>query len=80
MSDQPPTADAYRLVNRPLWESWAAVNHASAMYDVAGFKAGGVRLPGYEIDEVGDVAGKDLLHLQCHFGIDTLSWAVSAPV
>ena len=24
---------------------------------------------------VGDVAGKSLLHLQCHFGIDTLSWA-----
>ena len=26
-------------------------------------------------DEVGDVAGKDLLHLRCHFGLDTLSWA-----
>jgi len=33
-----------------------------------------VRLPAHEIEEVGDVAGKDLLHLQCHFGIDTLSW------
>ena len=29
----------------------------------------------YEIEIVGDVAGKTLLHLQCHFGIDTLSWA-----
>jgi 2-polyprenyl-3-methyl-5-hydroxy-6-metoxy-1,4-benzoquinol methylase len=27
------------------------------------------------VEEVGDVAGKDLLHLQCHFGLDTLSWA-----
>ena len=25
--------------------------------------------------EVGDVAGKTLLHLQCHFGLDTMSWA-----
>jgi len=74
MSDQPTTND-FRLINRPLWESWAAINHASANYDVAGFRAGGVRLRQYEIDEVGDVAGKDLLHLQCHFGIDTLSWA-----
>src|SRR5205823_6131285 len=28
-----------------------------------------------ERDELGDVAGKALLHLQCHFGLDTLSWA-----
>jgi SAM-dependent methyltransferase len=26
-------------------------------------------------EELGDVAGKDLLHLQCHFGLDTLGWA-----
>jgi SAM-dependent methyltransferase len=39
------------------------------------FKAGGVRLTPEEIAHVGDVAGKSLLHLQCHFGIDTLSWA-----
>ena len=29
----------------------------------------------YELEQVGDVQGKTLLHLQCHFGIDTLSWA-----
>src|SRR5439155_27176335 len=28
-----------------------------------------------EMEEVGDVAGKSLLHLQCHFGMDTLNWA-----
>ncbi len=28
-----------------------------------------------ELEEIGPVEGKDLLHLQCHFGIDTLSWA-----
>ena len=44
-------------------------------YDLEGFKAGGVRLRPYEIELVGDVTGRSLLHLQCHFGIDTLSWA-----
>ena len=39
------------------------------------FRAGGIRLHDYEREQVGDVEGKSLLHLQCHFGIDTLSWA-----
>jgi hypothetical protein len=29
-------------------------------------------------EEMGDVAGKSLVHLQCHFGLDTLSWAMAA--
>ena len=32
-------------------------------------------LRAYEVEEAGDVAGLDLVHLQCHFGIDTLGWA-----
>ena len=51
------------------------IHAAGDFYDLEGFKAGGVRLRPYEIEMVGDVAGKSLLHLQCHFGIDTLSWA-----
>jgi SAM-dependent methyltransferase len=61
--------------NRALWDEWADLHAGSAFYDVEGFKRGGVRLAAYEIEEVGDVSGADLLHLQCHFGIDTLSWA-----
>ena len=34
-----------------------------------------VRIEQWERDEVGDVDGKSLLHVQCHFGLDTLSWA-----
>ena len=45
------------------------------MYNVAGFKAGKITLTDIEIDEVGPVEGKSLLHLQCHFGLDTMSWA-----
>ncbi len=65
----------YRAANRALWDEWAVINARSAFYDLEGFKRGGVRLRPYELEEVGDVAGKSLLHLQCHFGIDTLSWA-----
>ena len=45
------------------------------MYDVEGFLNGGSSLKEIELAEVGDVEGKKLLHLQCHFGLDTLSWA-----
>jgi SAM-dependent methyltransferase len=41
---------------------------------VAGFKAGKSRLDAVE-RALGDVAGKSLLHLQCHFGLSTLAWA-----
>ncbi len=61
--------------NQQLWDEWTAIHETSAFYDLAGFRQGGIRLRPYEIEEIGDVAGLDLLHLQCHFGIETLSWA-----
>jgi SAM-dependent methyltransferase len=42
---------------------------------VAGFKAGRNSLRPHEIADLGEVRGKSLVHLQCHFGLDTLSWA-----
>jgi SAM-dependent methyltransferase len=67
--------DDYLAANRALWDEWTAIHQTSSFYDLEGFKRGGSRLRDYEVDEVGDVGGKSLLHLQCHFGIDTLSWA-----
>jgi SAM-dependent methyltransferase len=61
--------------NQALWNEWTPIHVRSEFYDVDGFKAGRVNLRAYEIEEVGEVEGRDLLHLQCHFGIDTLSWA-----
>lgn len=60
--------------NRKLWNEWTKV-HVSGGYDVEGFRSGRNSLHSVELDEVGDVSGKSLLHLQCHFGMDTLSWA-----
>jgi SAM-dependent methyltransferase len=75
VSPPDPDVDASIAANRSLWDAWTAIHAAGEFYDLEGFKAGGVRLRPYEIEMIGDVAGKTLLHLQCHFGIDTLSWA-----
>ena len=61
--------------NQAMWDDWAAAHAGSKFYDVAGFKAGKNSLSKIELEELGDVNGKTLLHLQCHFGMDTLSWA-----
>ena len=62
-------------INRNNWNERAPVHAASDFYDVAGFKAGRITLTDIERQEVGDVSGKTLLHLQCHFGLDTMSWS-----
>src|SRR5262245_9551113 len=67
--------DEYRKSNRVLWNNWAEIHVKSEHYDVEGFKGGKSSLHALELEELGDVAGKSLLHLQCHFGKDTLSWA-----
>ena len=67
--------DEWREANRANWDERVQIHVSGEFYDVAGFKAGQERLRPFEISEVGSVTGKDLVHLQCHFGIDTLSWA-----
>jgi SAM-dependent methyltransferase len=67
--------DAYFAANREAWNLRAEVHKTSKFYDVEAWKQGGTSLTSIEINEIGDVAGKRLLHLQCHFGQDTLSWA-----
>jgi SAM-dependent methyltransferase len=70
--------DEYLRANRRLWDAWTDAHVGSTFYDVESFRAGGdrgIRIKDYEREEVGDVRGKRLLHLQCHFGLETLSWA-----
>ncbi len=61
--------------NKDLWNESTPIHVRSAFYDVAGFRAGKTMLSPIELGEMGKVKGKSLLHLQCHFGMDTLSWA-----
>jgi SAM-dependent methyltransferase len=70
--------DADLELSRSLWDQLTAIHTATtdtSMYDVEGFLAGETALTSIARDEVGPVDGLDLLHLQCHFGLDTLSWA-----
>ena len=67
--------DEYSKANRELWNELTPIHARSQSYDVAGFKRGRCALSPIELEEVGDVSGKSLLHLQCHFGMGTLSWA-----
>jgi SAM-dependent methyltransferase len=69
-------SDAGRMeANRLLWDDRVDVHHRSDYYDVDGFRRGRSTLRSIEVEELGDVAGRSLLHLQCHFGLDTLSLA-----
>jgi hypothetical protein len=63
----------YTQSNRELWDEWAVINARSSFYNVQGFKAGRCTLRPIELEALGDVTDKTLLHLQCHFGMDTHS-------
>lgn len=69
------STDQHTQINRATWDRWADLNYSSEFYGVDAFKAGRSSLDEIELAGVGDVDGKRLLHLQCHFGMDTLSWA-----
>lgn len=69
------TDDHYIDTNRKHWDEITPIHVASPFYDVEEFKRNPDRLKPVERAELGDVRDKSLLHLQCHFGIDTISWA-----
>jgi SAM-dependent methyltransferase len=62
----------WRAANRARWNEAVAVHLAPGGYDLADLRAGRGRLNWIEEDELGDVRGLRVLHLQCHFGRDTL--------
>ncbi|WP_254544225.1 class I SAM-dependent methyltransferase [Halomarina pelagica] len=69
--------DDFLADNRAHWEELAALHPGTDFYDVESFLAGESTLLPLEREELGDVVGEGtrILHLQCHFGLDTLSWA-----
>lgn len=67
--------DEYLRANLAHWDELARIHPGVEAYGLAAFKAGKSKLNALDHAEVGDVRGKSLLHLQCHFGLDTLSWA-----
>ncbi len=65
----------YYETNKKRWNELVGVHVDSEEYDVEGFLAGNNTVKPVEMNILGDVKGKSLLHLQCHFGMDTISWS-----
>ncbi|MBI4080313.1 MAG: methyltransferase domain-containing protein [Candidatus Levybacteria bacterium] len=65
----------YLTANKKWWNEVVPIHLRSKLYDLPSFKKGKSTLFSIESEELVDVRGKTLLHLMCHFGMDTLSWA-----
>lgn len=63
----------YTELNRQLWNAKTEYHVRSEFYDVEGFLGGKSSLNAIELGLLGDLKGKSVLHLQCHFGQDSLS-------
>ncbi|MCT8340804.1 class I SAM-dependent methyltransferase [Flavobacteriaceae bacterium TK19130] len=61
--------------NRETWNAKVSAHANSDFYDLEAFKKGKNSLNSFELEALGNVKGKSLLHLQCHFGQDTISWS-----
>lgn len=68
-------AQNYLEINRALWNEKTKHHVASDFYNLGAFLKGSTSLKDIELGLLGDVNGKSLLHLQCHFGQDSLSLA-----
>lgn len=65
----------YKEINRQSWNNRVDAHIESDFYDMKGFLSGKSSLNPIELELFGDVRGKRILHLQCHFGQDTISLA-----
>jgi SAM-dependent methyltransferase len=67
--------DDFLRANRLNWDNRAELHatDTTGSYRIAAVLGGGSSLHALEAGEIGDIAGKDIVHLQCHIGLDTLS-------
>ncbi|HEX2849921.1 MAG TPA: class I SAM-dependent methyltransferase [Acidimicrobiales bacterium] len=63
--------------NRASWDERVPIHVRSAFYDVEGWLRDRPGPRKWEQAVIGDVAGLDVVHLQCHFGLDTLALAAA---
>lgn len=67
--------DDYLEVNKESWNARLDSHVTSDFYDMESFLSGKSSLNAIELELLGDVTGKKILHLQCHFGQDSISLA-----
>ena len=65
----------WRAFNRANWDERVKVHLAAESYGLGPLRMGRGRLTPIEEAEIGSVNGLRILHLQCHFGRDTLALA-----
>ena len=65
----------YLDINREAWNNRVDTHVNSQLYELDEFFQGKSSLPSLDLDLLGDIRGKRVLHLQCHFGMDTISLA-----
>ena len=65
----------YIALNKNAWNNKTEVHIASEFYDMKGFLEGKSTLNSIELKLLGDISNKKILHLQCHFGQDTMTFA-----
>lgn len=63
------------LANQANWDQRTPVHVASSFYGVDGSRASESWFASYEWDDLGELHGVDLLHLQCHLGVETVALA-----
>ena len=63
----------YIDINRQSWNNRVDAHLKSEFYDLENFVKGNSSLNSIELELLGDVKGKSILHLQCHFGQDSIS-------
>lgn len=63
----------YKNINKNSWNKRTAFHINSDFYNMEGFLKGETSLKPIELELLGDIRGKSLLHLQCHFGQDSIS-------
>ena len=65
--------DNYIAINRQSWNNRVQSHLNSDFYDLEGFLQGKSSLNSIELQLLGEIKNKHILHLQCHFGQDSLS-------
>ena len=61
--------------NKNAWNNKTEVHIASEFYDMKGFLEGKSTLNSIELELLGVISNKKILHLQCHFGQDTMTFS-----
>jgi len=68
-----PEKTDYIKINKESWNNKTDIHYNSKFYDTPSFIKGRSSLNDIELNLLGDIKGKSILHLQCHFGQDTIS-------